>query len=89
MSLESRITALAEAVGTDIKSLRPEINPVLTYDGAGKLTRVDYTGGNHKTFSYTNSVLTQMVYVQGLKTITKNFYYNTDGTLASVSQVVI
>lgn len=60
-------------------------SPTFTYT-AGLVTRIDYTSGNYKTLSYTAGVLTQTVYVLSGRTITKNFSYNGDGTLASITQ---
>lgn len=89
MSLETRITELAQAVGADIKALTPESNPVFTYDGTGALTRVDYASGNYKLFTYTGSALTQLDHVIGASTVRKVFAYNPDGSLASVTRTVI
>ena len=99
MSLETRIVAVIQAIGLDVKAINTalaglsggaaaEIGPALTYTG-GVLTRIDYDSGNYKTFSYINGVLVQLDYVVGIVTTRKTFNYNPDGTLASIDQTAI
>jgi len=58
------------------------VSPVMTYD-TGRLTRVDYSNGAYKTFSYTGGKLTQVHLVKDGTTRVREFSYNPDGTLAS------
>ena len=63
-------------------------NPVFTYTG-DFLTDIAYSDGKTKTLSYNlDEQLTQLVFFDGVNTITKQFNYNIDGTLASVSETV-
>lgn len=60
-------------------------SPSFTYS-AGRLTRIDYSSGHYKLFTYTGDALTRVRYFLAGRTVTKDFTYNPDGTLASVSQ---
>ena len=102
MSLQTRITAVVQAIGADIKALNTtvaglgggggalvETGPAMTYTGS-LLMRVDYDSGNYKVFTYNGSgVLTQLDYVIGAATTRKTFNYNPDGTLASIDQTIL
>ena len=65
-----------------------ETNPEFTYT-AGLVTRIDYASGAHKIFAYTAGVLTQLDYVVGAVTTRKTFTYNSDGTLAAITQEML
>jgi hypothetical protein len=62
-----------------------EYDPVLTYT-SGVLTRIDYDSGAYKLFTYDSGVLTRLDYIVGAVTTRKEFTYNLDGTLASITQ---
>ena len=59
--------------------------PSMSYT-SGLLSRVTYAGGNYKQFTYDGSRLHRVDYVKNGLTSSKVFHYNTDGTLANVSQ---
>lgn len=95
MSLQTRISALATAIGTDIKTLMDltgngpviETNPVFTYDSlTGNVTNITYISGNYKTFTYSSGIVSTIDYVVGTITYRKTFTYNPDGSLANIVQ---
>jgi len=61
------------------------VSPVMTYD-AGRLSRVDYSNGAYKTLAYTGDKLTQVTLVKDGVTRVREFVYNPDGTLSSVTE---
>lgn len=65
-----------------------ELNPEFTYS-AGILTRIDYDSGNYKLFTYSSNKVTRIDYIRGERTIRKDFSYNLDGSLASITQTEI
>lgn len=66
-----------------------ETGPALTWV-SGQLTLITYDSGNTKTLSYNGSgQLTQIDYDNGTDVIRKTLSYNTDGTLASITQTVL
>ncbi len=93
MSLQTRISALAATIGTDIKTLMEltdtipikESNPVFTYDlVTGNVTNITYNSGNYKTFTYNSGVVSVIDYVIGTTTYRKTFTYNPNGSLANI-----
>ena len=63
------------------------VSPMMTYD-TGRLTRVDYSNGAYKTFSYTGGKLTQVHLVKDGITLVREFSYSPDGSLAGVTETV-
>ena len=63
-----------------------DVSSVFTYSG-GNLTRIDYDNGNYKTFVYVDGTLTQTNFFRvGRTTITKDFTYNPDGTVNTITR---
>lgn len=60
------------------------LGPELTYT-TGVLTRIDYDGGEFKTFSYTNGALTTVTLDINGTVTTKTLNYN-NGTLTSITE---
>lgn len=64
-------------------------NSTFTYTD-GLVTRIDYVSGQYKTFTYNpDSTVGQLVWHRLTDTVTKDFIYNLDGTLASVNITII
>ncbi len=63
-------------------------NPDPSYAEDGKLIRVDYDGGLYKTYAYTNGLLTQVDFFNGLKTVRKTIQY-ANGVWAGTSEVTL
>jgi len=59
-------------------------NPVFTYEG-DSLSRVDYDNGSSKSLTYdSNGSLSQLVFDNEGVVITREFIYNSNGTLSSI-----
>ena len=65
-----------------------DTEPTLTY-AQGKVSRIDYSNGNYKIFTYNMDTLTHIDYTVGTITTRKSFSYNPDGSLATVSETVL
>lgn len=65
---------------------RRDSGPEFTYSN-GDVTRIDYDSGNYKLFTYLNGNVSRIDYVRGATTIRKDFIYNLDGSLASITEV--
>lgn len=62
-----------------------ETNPVFTYT-SGNLSRIDYSSGNYKLFSYDLSGnLLQVDFVKGTTTFRKSFTYDINSNLTNIS----
>lgn len=70
------------------KNKIPDKNPSFTYFN-GDLSRIDYSNGNYKLFTYSSGLLTELNYITPGRTINKLFSYNIDGNLTSISQTEI
>jgi len=63
------------------------INPVITYDAGGALTRIDYDGVSFKEFTYNaDGSLSQLYYNRYGEITVKDYIYNDSGKLTSVTQ---
>jgi hypothetical protein len=95
MSLETRVIALAQAIGLDVKALYTAIaglgggsaSPAFVYD-AGALASITYADGTTKVFTYTAGTLAQLDTTRAGVITRKTFNY-TDGVLTSITQAVI
>jgi hypothetical protein len=66
-----------------------ELDRTMVYSG-GVLTRVNYESGNYKILTYNTDQLFRVDYIKtDNKTYRKTFYYNTDGSLASVDYQIL
>jgi hypothetical protein len=77
------VTAISSGSGED----QADIGPVFTYVD-GLVSRVEYTNGNYKLFTYSSGILIQLDYVTTTNTTRKIFNYNPDGTLGSITQTI-
>lgn len=99
MTLDARITALAQAIGADIKAMQTELSgkadayqaiAATTYDAAGLLTSVTYGSGSKALYAYNGD--NQLVTAQHTGTdgttviVTVTYTYNADGTLAAATR---
>jgi hypothetical protein len=67
--------------GLELKS------PAFTYDGSGRVSRIDYAGGAAKTFTYTGDALTRIDTLDPSAVLVsyKTFTY-TGGVLSSITE---
>jgi hypothetical protein len=67
--------------GLELKS------PAFTYDGSGRVSRIDYAGGAAKTFTYTGDALTRIDTFDPSAVLVsyKEFAY-TGGVLSSITE---
>src|SRR5210317_941387 len=65
------------------------LNPTFTYSD-GNISRIDYSGGKYKTFSYdTDSNISELVYYKVDTTLTRTFNYDAEGNLTSITDVEV
>jgi hypothetical protein len=61
----------------------------ITYN-AGLVTRIDYASGQSKVFTYNvDETCKKMVWSRLTDTVTKDYVYNVDGTIASVTVTIV
>ena len=89
-SVNSRVYAGSNKVGyKDEYSDAEEVDPVYTYV-SGTLTRIDYSSGNYKLFTYDLSGnLTQLDFIKASITYRKAFAYDISSNLIAVDYLVI
>jgi len=63
------------------------VSPMMTYD-TGRLTRVDYSNGAYKTFSYIAGKVASVTLVKDGTTRVRELSYSPDGSLAGVTETV-
>ena len=62
-------------------------SPSFTWGAGGLLSRVDYSDGSFKVFTWSGSVLVRTEFTRvGYENVRKDFNYNTDGTIHSIVQ---
>lgn len=81
MALSARIASFAIRLAGEFRKISP-VSPTLTRVG-DVLTRIDYTNGDHKIFSYSSGVLSRIDHVIGPRTVRKDFTY-TAGLLTNI-----
>lgn len=65
-------------------------NPVFTYSAEGDITRVDYSNGRYKTFTYdADGNISVLVYYKVSSTLTRTFNYNANGDIVSIDDVEV
>lgn len=72
-------------VGPTPQTIIEPINPVFTWVD-DVLRRIDYDDGLYKIFVYSDEVLTQLTYFNGVDLIIKSFVYDSDGLLTEINQ---
>lgn len=89
-SVSSRLYVGSNKVGyKDEYSDAEEVDPVYTYV-SGTLTRIDYSSGNYKLFTYDLSGnLTQLDFVKNTTTYRKTFTYDLSSNLVSIDYSII
>lgn len=63
--------------------------PVATHDAQGRMTRIDYSNGSFKVFSYSGYKLTQSDYTSNGVTTRRTYQYNADGTFRTYTETTL
>lgn len=72
----------------DPESLEP--NPTFTYDASDNISRIDYSNGRYKTFTYgAGGNLEVLVYYKVDTTLTRTYNYDAQGRLVSINDVEV